>query len=166
LTRSELTVLNSAVGSYNYEPREVSKQTGIAYDNVVRIIKSLVERRILDKICTIKINPIVAQWVMVDKIKPTPKEERTPVNPLFDELFRKFLAIYPRNTRLKETHDAWKKLNPSIELANKIIAHVEMRKGTEDWKKDNGKWIPSSYNFIAKERWNDEIKVVKDWRMK
>ena len=37
-----------------------------------------------------------------------------------------------------------------------------MVKQTEQWKKDNGKFIPYPATWLNQERWTDEIKMMQD----
>lgn len=69
--------------------------------------------------------------------------------------FETFWEEYPRKVNKKEALDKWKKANlPSLE---KIITVLKKHKSTEEWEKDNGKYIPYPSTWINKERWNDQI---------
>lgn len=138
----------------------------ICYNSTARALSSLVKRNILNKKDLLySLNQQIDEWIIRDESRPLTIKPFS--NPLFDTSgFRKILDIYPkhRKNKLKETLEAWKNLNPSPELTAMIIEKIEQFMQSEDWKQDNGKWVPSLFNFIANERWRDEIIVEKDWR--
>jgi len=160
--------------SISIDIKIIVKHTGICYNSVIRALKVLVDRNIIikdsySKLCDINID--TNTWILKGENEETTNQDNVCVpeeksNPLFDMGgFRKFVSLYPKHRiRLKETVDAWKKLNPSSGLTQYIIAQLIHLKTSEEWKKDNGKWIPSIYNFIANERWKDELTYQEDWR--
>lgn len=73
--------------------------------------------------------------------------------------FEKFWQTYPNKKAKKKALEKWMRMEPSPELAEKIIAGVEAAKKTHQWKKDNGDFIPHPTTYLNQERWNDELKV-------
>ena len=51
---------------------------------------------------------------------------------------------------------AWLKLDPSAELAETIISHVERRNETE-WRGKDKQYIPLPATFLNQQRWTDEL---------
>ena len=47
-------------------------------------------------------------------------------------------------------------------LSLEICAAVENYKETDQWKKDNGQFIPYPATWLHQERWKDEITVGKN----
>lgn len=92
----------------------------------------------------------------------TIKKQNKELNELQKKQFDKFWQAYPRKVSKKEAQKSWKKINPSLELFEKILKALEMVKQTEQWKKDNGKFIPYPATWLNQERWTDEIKMMQD----
>lgn len=73
------------------------------------------------------------------------------------ELFNSFWKEYPKRNGLKQgkfvARKAWLKLNPSIELFDKIMDGLKFLKTTKDWLKDNGQYIPMASTFLNQSRW-------------
>lgn len=90
------------------------------------------------------------------------KKQNKELNELQKKQFDKFWQAYPRKVSKKEAQKSWKKINPSLELFEKILKALEMVKQTEQWKKDNGKFIPYPATWLNQERWNDEINMMRD----
>lgn len=79
------------------------------------------------------------------------REYSTRVNPDFEI----FWESYPRKVNKKEARDKWNKaILPSLSF---VLSALEKQKNNEQWKRDNGKYIPYPSTWINKERWNDEI---------
>lgn len=70
---------------------------------------------------------------------------------LFDE---KFWPIYPNKEAKKEALKEWLKLKPSDSLVEAIITHIQKAKKTKKWEAG---YSPNPKNYLAGERWNDEI---------
>ncbi|STY70543.1 Uncharacterised protein [Megamonas hypermegale] len=90
------------------------------------------------------------------------KKQNKELNELQEKQFDKFWQAYPKKVSKKQAQKSWKKINPSLELFEKIIKALEMVKQTEQWKKDNGKFIPYPATWLNQERWTDEIKMMQD----
>lgn len=74
--------------------------------------------------------------------------------------FDLFWSVYPKKVGKKDAIKAWNKLKPDENLVKAIIEGVERWKGTEQWNKDGGQYIPYPATFLRQERWNDEIRTV------
>lgn len=90
------------------------------------------------------------------------KKQNKELNELQEKQFDKFWQAYPKKVSKKQAQKSWKKINPSLELFEKILKALEMVKQTEQWKKDNGKFIPYPATWLNQERWNDEINMMQD----
>ena len=65
-----------------------------------------------------------------------------------------FYKAYPKKMNKKEALARWIKAKlPDMEV---ILNALEQQKKTEQWQKDNGKYIPYPSTWINQERWNDE----------
>lgn len=93
------------------------------------------------------------------------KKQNKELNELQEKQFDKFWQAYPKKVSKKEAQKSWKKINPSLELFEKILKALEMVKQTEQWKKDNGKYVPYPATWLNQERWTDEINMMQDNKM-
>ena len=63
------------------------------------------------------------------------KKQNKELNELQEKQFDKFWQAYPKKVSKKQAQKSWKKINPSLELFEKILKALEMVKQTEQWKK-------------------------------
>jgi len=74
--------------------------------------------------------------------------------------FNLFYSEYPKKkakaAALKIFTKKYKKMPP----VNKLIEIIDICKKTEEWKKENGKFIPYPSTWLNQERWQDEIEVT------
>lgn len=87
---------------------------------------------------------------------PNGGKEKGPV-PGPDVWFERFWIAYPNHRCGKSSAlKAWKKINPSAELAGAIVAAVERQKGWAQWKRDGGQYIPMATTWLNQCRWDAE----------
>lgn len=72
--------------------------------------------------------------------------------------FQVFWREYPRKKKIGDAEKAWKKISPSNGLFEKIMAKVAEGKESEDWTKENGKYIPYPASWLNSKGWEDEFK--------
>jgi hypothetical protein len=89
------------------------------------------------------------------EIKETTKKKRLRDSP--NPAFEQFYMAYPKKKARRAAERAWMKLNPSIEVIQTILTALEKHKQSEDWKKENGKYIPHPATWLNGRRWEDEI---------
>lgn len=75
--------------------------------------------------------------------------------------FDRFWASYPRRVGKKDAVAVWKKISPDDTLVDRIVAGVERWKRSEQWTKDDGRFIPYPATFLRGERWNESDSVSK-----
>ena len=75
------------------------------------------------------------------------------------EGFDFFYSLYPRHESKATARKAWNKLNPSAELQKIMLETLMKQKKSEQWNRDNGKFIPYPATWINQRRWEDEINV-------
>lgn len=76
--------------------------------------------------------------------------------------FDLFWTAYPRKVKKPRALKAWQKINPDQGLFERIIAALELHKKSEQWQRDNGKFIPYPATWLNDESWNDEIEIPQD----
>lgn len=74
-------------------------------------------------------------------------------------LFNIFWNAYPKK-RDKGRVETWFKRNkPSKELVDDMILQIERLKDTQQWKKDDGKYIPYPATWLNAKGWEDEFET-------
>ena len=75
------------------------------------------------------------------------------------DLFNKFWCAYPKK-RDKGRVEKWFNAHcVTQELVEKMVAQIERLKDTEQWKKDNGKFIPYPATWLNAKGWEDEFET-------
>lgn len=70
--------------------------------------------------------------------------------------FDAFWKAYPIKIAKSSAMSAWDKVNPTgVVLAN-LMAALELQKGSAQWIKDHGQYIPHPANWLNQCRWEDE----------
>lgn len=93
--------------------------------------------------------------------KKTNKEKgntHKPPNGEYSAEFEKFWAAYPNKTGKKKCNDIWKREKPDLQ---KCLTTLEWQKKSDQWTRDNGKYIPHPQTWLNQGRWDDESPEVK-----
>ena len=72
-----------------------------------------------------------------------------------DDAFDQFWSVYPRKVGKKDAVKVWNQIRPNPDLTNQIVQGVERWKRSEQWTKDDGRFIPYPATFLRGERWNE-----------
>ena len=70
--------------------------------------------------------------------------------------FASFWSAYPRKEAKPDAAKAFIKVKASGHLVN-ILADIERRKSSDDWKKNGGQFIPMPSSYLNQRRWEDEV---------
>ena len=73
--------------------------------------------------------------------------------------FDEFWSAYPKKIGKKAAQTVWKKIKPTADLHARILAAVEHAKTTNQWRKDNGQYIPNPTTWLNQGRWDDEYET-------
>lgn len=73
-----------------------------------------------------------------------------------DNDFQRFWQAYPRKAGKGAARKAWGKLRPDGELTEAILAAVERDKRTDQWQRDEGRFVPYPATWLNQCRWEDE----------
>lgn len=94
---------------------------------------------------------------------PRTSHSLEPVNEPIDQAsaFDSFWSAYPRKVGKKAALTKWKQINPNDALIAKIMQAVESHKQSDDWTRDNGKYIPHPSTWLNQGRWDDELEPAK-----
>lgn len=162
-----------------FEMRFIIKHTCSNRASVNRAIKELIDKKIIihtkeDKKNIYILNNNLLEWELSkvnlelsEPIELEIKKTKVKIELKTEEASKEFFIFYnnyPWRIRYKQTMEAWIKINPLPELAQVIIDAVNKFKTSDEWKKDNGKYIPAPDNFLINERWRDELHYKQDWR--
>lgn len=82
-----------------------------------------------------------------EEVKPSLQEQR----------FNAFWQAYPIKKAKQAAWKAWQKIKPNTELFERIMSAVDNAKRSEDWVKDNGRYIPYPATWLTGGRWDDEL---------
>lgn len=79
-------------------------------------------------------------------------------------LFERFWAAYPykegKKPKKQNARRAWEKLNPDLSLGRIMSRALERDKLSEQWTRDNGRYIPHAATWLNERRWEDELAEV------
>lgn len=76
---------------------------------------------------------------------------------IWEEQFEKFYNQYPKKVKKQNVKKWFKNNKPTNELFSTIMNSLEQFKGSEDWLKDNGQYIPYPTSWLNQKRWEDEV---------
>jgi uncharacterized protein YdaU (DUF1376 family) len=125
--------------------REKSKQGGIK-SGKIRNIDKLIKEGSLNHPSSAPVEPL-------GNISSSSSSSIKP--PIVPHDFDVFWKAYPKKIGKGAALKSWKKnSHPSIE---KILVALEIQKGSEQWKKENGQFIPNPATWLNQGRWEDEI---------
>ena len=85
------------------------------------------------------------------------KESKIKENNVIRQRFERFWSAYPRHVAKQEALKRFEKLNPSDDLLETMLKAIEKQKGSEQWTKDNGQYIPHPSTWLNQSRWEDEL---------
>ena len=72
------------------------------------------------------------------------------------ERFETFWKAYPRKVGKGAAEKIFKKLNPSGEILQKMLDAIEAQSHSDQWKRDNGQYVPNPATWLNQTRWEDE----------
>ena len=75
--------------------------------------------------------------------------------------FERFWKAYPKKVSKPGAKKAFDKLKPTDELLQTMLTAIERQKGSEQWTKDNGQFIPYPATWLNNNRWEDELTAAK-----
>lgn len=79
-----------------------------------------------------------------------------PKKEIWEEQFEEFYKKYPKKVKKQDVKKWFKKNKPSSELFSSMIDSLERFRGSKDWLKDKGQYIPYPSTWLNQKRWEDE----------
>lgn len=90
------------------------------------------------------------------RAKPEPLHERAALRTSFDA----FWAAYPKRVAKPEAFKAWLKLKPDAALQQIIAIALARQRESEEWRREQGQFIPYPATYLRARRWEDEPTVA------
>ena len=74
--------------------------------------------------------------------------------------FAEFWKEYPKKVAKATALKAWKRLKPTAELHDAIMHALDEQKRTEQWRRENGRFIPNPATWLNGGYWENEVEEV------
>ena len=68
----------------------------------------------------------------------------------------RFWPAYPRKVGKSNAEKAWRKLDPDPETVKDIITAIAVQRESDQWRRDEGQFIPHPATWLNGRRWEDE----------
>lgn len=94
------------------------------------------------------------------------KEQEKFTKPLWEEQFEKFYKNYPKKVKKQDVKKWFKKNKPNSELFSSMMSSLEQFRGSKDWLKEKGQYIPYPSTWLNQRRWEDEGMTKKQEQTK
>lgn len=72
----------------------------------------------------------------------------------YEKLFMEFWELYPKKVDKKGSFRAFKNIPHLKKVFPNIISALEIQKKSQQWKEQNGRFVPNPTTYIHQERWN------------
>lgn len=107
--------------------------------------------------------PVSIQRATNEQQMSTIKKEKKEKN-IYTSDFLSFYNSYPKRIGRDAAWKAWQNCNGRRPDLVDLIQAIENQKKSENWTKENGKYIPHPSTWLNQGRWADEVKVEeKRW---
>lgn len=70
--------------------------------------------------------------------------------------FDEFWAMYPKKVGKEAARKAWNRLKPDKDLRERIAVAVATAQGSQQWNRENGRFVPNPATWLNQGRWDDE----------
>lgn len=90
------------------------------------------------------------------------EESRNGAVPARPNAFENFYKNYPKKKSKGDAEKAWNTIKPDKDLVLKIMSGLVAAKKSEDWKKENGQYIPYPARWLRAKGWEDEHQALNE----
>jgi hypothetical protein len=101
----------------------------------------------------------------IEKDRNIEQIDRPPRPAKKDELqengFEAFWMMYPRKVSKQDAMNAWKKIKPDVETVGAILAGLSKWKGSDQWTRDDGRYIQYPATWLNKRMWEDDVQPAR-----
>ena len=89
---------------------------------------------------------------------PSPSDEGSDggTKSLVEARFLEFWKAYPKKTGKQYALKAWNKIKPTAELHERIMQAVDAQKRSDQWHRENGRYIPNPSTWLNGGYWDNE----------
>ena len=89
---------------------------------------------------------------------PSPSDEGSDggTKSLVEARFLEFWKAYPKKTGKQYALKAWNKIKPTAELHERIMQAVDAQKRSDQWRRENGRYIPNPSTWLNGGYWDNE----------
>ena len=94
----------------------------------------------------------ITGWLAKEQKNPLGLSKQT-------EQFERFWEKYPKKVGKTVAEKAWKKLAPDEQLFGRIMDALCIAVRCDQWRKDNGQFIPNPATWLNQRRWEDELAI-------
>ncbi len=88
--------------------------------------------------------------------KPKPLSDNPEPADVIAKRFTEFWNAYPRKIGKGAALKVWERLKPTASLHSKMLKAIEDQKKSDQWRRDNGQYIPHPTTWLNQGRWDDE----------
>ena len=75
----------------------------------------------------------------------------------YSDRFLEFWGKYPNKRGKSKAYSSWKKFKCDNGIFEDVMSSLDAHKKSEDWLKDNGRYIPHGSTWVSQKRWEDDI---------
>lgn len=95
---------------------------------------------------------------------PTPSSEGSGAGkrPAIEVRFDEFWSSYPKKVGKQYALKAWNRIKPTAELHETIMKAIEAQKRSDQWRRDNGRYIPNPATWLNGGYWENGEEVSTD----
>lgn len=79
---------------------------------------------------------------------------------LQQERFEAWWVEYPKKVGKQAARKAWIKIKPDAALYSRIVEATKAQRTSEQWRKENGRFIPNPATWINQGRWDDDLAAL------
>lgn len=76
--------------------------------------------------------------------------------------FAAFWLAYPKKVGKGDAEKCWHRLNPSAQLQVEILLAVTQQSGSEQWRRENCRFVPNPSTWLNQKRWGDALPTAND----
>lgn len=91
------------------------------------------------------------------KSEHAPKLCRPKKEQCTESAFNAFWEIYPRKSKRADAERIWNEIDPDGSLTENILTAVGEQTESIQWSQDGGRYIPNPANWLAQNRWEDQL---------
>lgn len=112
-------------------------------------------------------------WIMSNEKDINPKTVQAELEPadggkaqsaakknIQEDRFNAWWVEYPKKVGKQAARKAWRKITPDKQLFKQILDATKAQARTDQWRKNNGQFIPNPATWLNQGRWDDELAAL------